>query len=161
MLITNDGTLQLWKLDTGYKFVVRLCIIKFCIVYSTIMPHSSLIAAGQDHWWECCYGAHPCQAVIADSSAVNLLDLRVQMSYPNQLITCQFYCITLEFGSAVDTTLFVRQPHNYQGFITTSSPPIPQHDYHFRIFAAAGYTYATSPSRFMICYHIAVFIVAT
>ena len=78
MLITNVGTLQLWKLDTRYKFVVHLCIIKFCIVYSTVTPYASLVTSGQSCWWECCYGAHPCQAVIASSSAVNLLDLQVQ-----------------------------------------------------------------------------------
>ena len=78
MLIMNDGILRLWKLDMGYKFVVRLCIIKFCIVYSTITSYASLVASGQSRWWECCYGAHPCQAVIANSSAINLLDLQVQ-----------------------------------------------------------------------------------
>ena len=80
MLIRKDGTLQLWKLDTGYKFVVCLCIIKFCIVYNAVMPYASHVASGQSCWWEWCYGAHLYQAVIANSSTVNLLDLRVQTS---------------------------------------------------------------------------------
>ena len=76
MLITTDGTLNLWKLHTGYKFVVRLCIIDFVmLIYSIIEPCTSL--GGHSHWWECCYGAHPSQLVIADSSSVSLLDLRV------------------------------------------------------------------------------------
>ena len=57
MLITDDGTLHLWKLDTGYKFVVRLCIIDFVMLIAllsrvhhlAVMPIGGIVAMVPTH----------------------------------------------------------------------------------------------------------------
>ena len=48
MLITTDGTLNLWKLHTGYKFVVRLCIIDFVMLIALLsrVHHLVIIPIG-------------------------------------------------------------------------------------------------------------------
>ena len=66
-------------METGHRVQICGSFVhnRFCNVNSIIEQHASL----GDHtgWWDCCYGAHPSQLVIADSSSVSLLDLRVKL----------------------------------------------------------------------------------
>ncbi|XP_065916634.1 uncharacterized protein [Dysidea avara] len=59
LLIVNNGTLHLWNLETG-----------------VVQPHLSLTVSELSHWWDCCYAAHPRQAIIADCTSISLLDFR-------------------------------------------------------------------------------------
>ena len=114
-----------------------LCVINlYC--YSIIQP-LVVDVSNDTHWWDCCYGSHPCQVLIADSSTIKLLDLKVLTNFRYMYrLPVSAIDTASEFCSAVDTALFIKPSLN-QSFITTSDSSISQYYYYFRRFVAVGH----------------------